>query len=162
MKYKVGDRIRVRGDLREKVYSPFGFTKQMAAMAGSIVTIAEAEEGKPDRYILEEDGGRFWWSEQMFEPVEQFYRGGIVPVIEQIDSETIKIIDCFNKETRYRWDGCKWNEVRDTPTSGKSVFKPMISALEKCIRLAVESEFGTKKSTGIESRKDIRKRLLKL
>ena len=54
------------------------------------------------------------------------------PILKQVDSETIKIIDCFNKETRYRWDGCKWNEI------------------------------GTKKSTGIESRKEIRKRLLKL
>ena len=56
----------------------------------------------------------------------------ITPILKQVDSETIKIIDCFNKETRYRWDGCKWNEI------------------------------GTKKSTGIESRKDIRKRLLNL
>ena len=132
MKYKVGDKVRVRRDLSRGESIPFGVVGPMAAMAGSIVTISEAIEGSPDKYRLEEDRDEYSWCEQMFEPVEQFYRGGIVPVIEQVDSETIKIIDCFNKEMRYRWDGCKWNEI------------------------------GTKKSTGIESRKDIRKRLLKL
>ena len=132
MKYKVGDKVRVRRDLSRGESIPFGVVGPMAAMAGSIVTISEAIEGSPDKYRLAEDRDGYTWCEQMFEPVPLFSSGGIVPVIEQIDSETIKIIDCFNKEMRYRWDGCKWNEI------------------------------GTKKSTGIESRKDIRKRLLKL
>ena len=157
MKHKAGETVRVQRDLRAGGGFPFGVTEQMAAMAGSIVTIAGAKESKPDVYILEEDGGRFWRSEKMFEPVPLFSSGGIVPVngprlsdiienaeserkttskeypiLKQIDSETIKIIDRFNKEMRYRWSGCKWSEI------------------------------GTKKSTGIESRKDIRKRLLNL
>ena len=132
MKYKVGDKVRVRRDLRHGERIPFGVAVDMAEMAGAIVTISEAIEGSPDKYRLAEDRDGYTWCEQMFEPVPLFSSGGIVPVIEQIDSETIKIIDRFNKEMRYRWDGCKWNEI------------------------------GTKKSTGIESRKEIRKRLLKL
>ena len=157
MKYKAGDKVRVRRDLSRGESIPFGVVGPMAAIAGSIVTISEAIEGSPDKYRLEEDRDGYSWSEKMFEPAPLFSIGGIVPVngpklsdiienaeserkttskeypiLKQIDSETIKIIDRFNKEMRYRWSGCKWSEI------------------------------GTKKSTGIESRKDIRKRLLKL
>jgi len=124
VKYKVGDKVRVRRDLRHGERIPFGVAVDMAEMAGAIVTISEAIEGSPDKYRLEEDRDGYSWCEQMFE--------------------------------------------RDAQTRGASVFKPMLdsismlSALEKCLSLGVESEFGTKKRTGIESRKDIRKRLLKL
>ena len=121
MKYKVGDKVRVRRDLRHGERIPFGVAVDMAEMAGAIVTISEAIEGSPDKYRLEEDRDGYSWCEQMFEPIKPFSRGGIVPAKN-----------------------------------------PLRSALEKCISIAVESEFGTKKRTGIESRKDIRKRLLKL
>lgn len=161
MKYKVGDKVRVRGDLRVGECIPFGFTGPMAAMAGSIVTIAEAVEGAPDKYILEEDRYRFSWCEQMFEPVPLFSSG----IISLSNDPRLSDMEVTLQGFGLREDA---NEVRDTPTRGKSVLKTMLdsismrSALEKCISLAVESEFGTKKRTGIESRKDIRKRLLKL
>ena len=202
MNYKVVDRVRIRGDLTRDKNLRFGVVGLMAAMAGSLATISEVRDGDPVAYKLKEDPGGFKWSEEMFEPVEQFSSGGIV---QDDDSRTIvtlgemikpcsmipfgtiplflsdekkeKIGNVPTNDPRYSdmevtLQGIELrehaNEVRDTPTRGTSIFKSMLdsismrSALEKCISLAVESEFGTKKSTGIESRKDIRKRLLKL
>ena len=136
MKYKVGDKVRVRGDLREGEKITFGVVEPMAAMAGSVATISEVREGDPDAYKLMEDPGGFTWSEKMFEPVEQFSSGGIVPVNDPrvTSGEPIEIETAYGHSFR--------------------------ALLQQAFDIA--SEFGTKKSTGIESRKDIRKRLLKL
>ena len=161
MKYKVGETVRVRRDLRHGERIPFGVTEDMAAMAGAIVTISEAIEGSPDKYRLEEDRDGYSWCEQMFEPVPQFSSG----IISLSNDPRLSDMEATLQGFGLRENA---NEVRDTQTRGASVFKPMLdsismlSALEKCISLSVESEFGTKKRTGIESRKDIRKRLLKL
>ena len=161
MKYKVGDKVRVRGDLREGERIPFGVVGPMAVMAGSLATISEVRDGDPEAYKLMEDPGGYIWSEKMFEPVPLFSSG----IISLSNDPRLSDMEVTLQGFGLREDA---NEVRDTPTRGKSVFKTMLdsismrSALEKCISLAVESEFGTKKRTGIESRKDIRKRLLKL
>ena len=135
MKYKVGDKVRVRGDLRKGEGIPFGVTEQMAAMAGSIVTIAEAEEWTPDIYILEEDSDRFSWCEQMFEPVEQFTSGGIVHAASHLPSVKISGMEPESEYHKMRF-------------------------MSGTIRLKLSTE--RKDRNGIESRKDIRKRLLKL
>ena len=154
MEYRVGDKVRIKCGLNNMHTRNVIVTSRMINKEGAIATIERADP-KDNTYKIEGLSER--WEDEMFEPVPLFSSGGIVPVndprlsdiienaesewkttskeypiLKQIDSETIKIIDRFNKEMRYRWSGCKWSEI------------------------------GTKKSTGIESRKDIRKRLLNL
>lgn len=65
MKYKVGDRVRVRSDLKVgKGYSAHTFAYDMFKFEGKIVTIESVwEQG----YRIEED--TYWWTDEMFEPV---------------------------------------------------------------------------------------------
>ena len=66
MKYKVGDKVRVRTDLKVGIrYSRRVFNEQMDHWSGRVVTIKKiAKEGA---YIIREDGGRWFWVEEMFE-----------------------------------------------------------------------------------------------
>lgn len=66
MKYKVGDKVRVRTDLKIGIrYSRRVFNEQMDHWSGRVVTIKKiAKEGA---YIIREDGGRWFWVEEMFE-----------------------------------------------------------------------------------------------
>ena len=82
MKYKVGDKIRIKsldwynenndgsGILSYKI-SGIPFTSEMAEYCGSIVTIDKAEAARNshlgDRYIIKEDDGDWAWHEKMFE-----------------------------------------------------------------------------------------------
>ena len=135
MKYKVGDKVRVRRDLRHGERIPFGVAVDMAEMAGAIVTISEAIEGSPDKYRLEEDRDGYSWCEQMFEPVEQFTSGGIVHAASHLPSVKISGMEPESEYHKMRF-------------------------MSGTIRLKLSTE--RKDRNGIESRKDIRKRLLKL
>lgn len=70
MKYKVGDKVRVRSDLEEsKMYGCQSFLKQMEKYKGKLVTISEEYTGF---YYIKEDKDENWcWTDEMFEPVEE-------------------------------------------------------------------------------------------
>lgn len=65
MKYKVGDRVRVRSDLKEiddyRVYG-IGTNSEMVRMAGKVVTISHVGSSS---YRIEEYG--YLWTDEMFE-----------------------------------------------------------------------------------------------
>lgn len=67
MKYKVGDKVKVRSDLRVgKSYGEHTFVHDMFKFMGKIVTIESIwEQG----YRIEEDA--YWWTDEMLEPVEE-------------------------------------------------------------------------------------------
>ena len=81
MKYKVGDKVRVREDL--KVGDGFGCTTAVVDMLkyrGKIMTIKEARSSVVGNYTVYEinDDGEFWsWTDEMFEPT--YADGGYVP-----------------------------------------------------------------------------------
>lgn len=67
MKYKVGDKVRVRSDLRVgKSYGEHVFVHDMFKFRGKIVTI---ESVWKKGYRIEEDA--YWWTDEMLEPVEE-------------------------------------------------------------------------------------------
>lgn len=103
MKYKVGDKVRVRSDLEEsETYGCQSFVKQMEKYKGKLVTISEEHQGF---CYIEEDKDENWcWTDEMFEPVEE----------ELTAEEAIKVLadmcarECKNcelgklvKESRY-------------------------------------------------------------
>lgn len=70
MRYKVGDKVRVRSDLEEsETYGDQTFVKQMEKYKGKLVTISEEH---PRFYYIKEDKDENWcWTDEMFEPVEE-------------------------------------------------------------------------------------------
>ena len=76
MKYKVGQKVRVRSDLKYgREWGGIFVTKSMFALAGKIVTIEEVERNS---YWLK-DGG-YSWADEMFQPlsIEDVQTGDIV------------------------------------------------------------------------------------
>lgn len=70
MKYKAGDKVRVREDLsKEKCYGGCCVDSVMEQFAGEMVTISH-EYGIINRYKIEEDNMRWCWTDEMFEPLE--------------------------------------------------------------------------------------------
>lgn len=68
MKYKVGDKVRVRTDLVvDGCYGGVSFTEGMEKYAGQTVTIDALLD---DEYLIDEDLYFWEWTEEMFEPVE--------------------------------------------------------------------------------------------
>ena len=67
MKYKIGDKVRVRTDLIEdKIYGAEKFISSMCKFKGKICTIKEICN---KRYVFEEDADEWYWSDEMLEDV---------------------------------------------------------------------------------------------
>lgn len=68
MKYKVGDKVRVRKDLQVRYYAGKVASYSMTEYAGDEVTIrTHSRDSCGKYYTIEEDGGRYAWTEIMFE-----------------------------------------------------------------------------------------------
>lgn len=70
MKYKVGDKVRVKENLPlyMKAHCVSTFSPETLKYNGMIVTVSEV---KKDQYKIEEDKGFYDWYEDMLEPVEE-------------------------------------------------------------------------------------------
>ena len=70
MKYKVGDKVRVKENLPlyMKAHCVSTFSPETLKYNGMIVTVSEV---KKDQYKIEEDKGFYDWYENMLEPVEE-------------------------------------------------------------------------------------------
>ena len=69
MKYKVGDKIRVRKKLIPKTkYGDVYFAINMREYEGEEAIVKEVGA---IAYHLDIDGGMYWWADEMFEPVEE-------------------------------------------------------------------------------------------
>lgn len=69
MKYKVGDKVKVREDLEiGETYGGLTFSVQMREYRGQIVTIKTADD---DSYQIEEDELNWYWTEEMLEDIEE-------------------------------------------------------------------------------------------
>lgn len=66
MKYKVGDKVRIRKDLQVgKMYGGLNINEQKAEFLGKTATV-KIYWG--NEYSLDIDGGKWAWSDEMFEP----------------------------------------------------------------------------------------------
>lgn len=91
MKYKVGDKVRVRSDLEEsETYGDQTFVKQMEKYKGKLVTISEEH---PGFYYIKEDKDENWcWTDEMFEPVEEM---SAIEALEILAEICMKQFTCF-------------------------------------------------------------------
>lgn len=70
MRYKVGDKVRVRKDLVvDEKYDGEYFIENMTQYRGKTVTIYEVFEDV-NRYEIKEDHEAWSWNDEMFEPLE--------------------------------------------------------------------------------------------
>lgn len=80
MKYKVGDKVRVRSDLKAcEQYGANIATNSMERLAGKIVTISRVGYA---HYLV--DGMNYNWTDEMFEPVEEISAEELVKIIGNI------------------------------------------------------------------------------
>ena len=69
MKYKVGDKVRVKNNLQDDVfYGKVPYAKTMEKYKGEVLTIDSISK---DYYFVKEDYGKFKWTDEMLEPVEE-------------------------------------------------------------------------------------------
>ena len=69
MKYKVGDKVKVREDLKiGKSYNEKIFVDDMEKYKGQIVTIKVVGD---DNYRIEEDNQDWYWTDEMLEDIEE-------------------------------------------------------------------------------------------
>lgn len=69
MKYKVGDKVRVRKDLRVgSAYNHWLVVDAMMKHRGKTVTIAVVGY---NRYLIKEDGAGLSWTDEMLEPIRE-------------------------------------------------------------------------------------------
>ncbi len=65
MKYKVGDRVKIREDLdTDKIYGDWDCSKDMVQCGGKIATIVECWN---DSYYIDVDNENYNWTDEMFE-----------------------------------------------------------------------------------------------
>lgn len=80
MKYKVGDKVRVRSDLKAcEQYGANIATNSMERLAGKIVTISRVGYA---HYLVE--GMNYNWTDEMLEPVEEMSAEELVKIIGNI------------------------------------------------------------------------------
>ena len=69
MKYKVGDKVKVKSDLKENTsYGGKIFVRDMAVYRGKNVEISKVHD---DAYYIKEADREWFWTDEMFEPVEE-------------------------------------------------------------------------------------------
>lgn len=85
MRYKVGDKVRVRSDLKENTrYGEQIFSPDMRPFLGKIVEISEILIENL-YHIKETEGGREWfWTDEMFEPVEEMSAAEAIKLFEEL------------------------------------------------------------------------------
>lgn len=72
MKYKVGDKVRIREDLvTGGNYGGCVAVDDMTDMCGSVVTIERV--GEVHGYYIKEDPDEYCWTDEMFEPTTRIH-----------------------------------------------------------------------------------------
>lgn len=99
MKYKVGDKVRVRENLPLyiKACCVSTFRPETLKYNGMIVTVSEV---KKDQYKIEEDKGFYDWYEDMLEPVEEMSAEEAIRIQAEMCRSTM-CKDCAIDKLRY-------------------------------------------------------------
>lgn len=100
MKYKVGDKVRIREDLvTGGSYGGSVAVDDMTDMGGSVVTIGRV--GEVHGYYIEEDPDEYCWTDEMFEPVEEELTAEEAIKIQAEMCRGIMCKDCAIDKLRY-------------------------------------------------------------
>lgn len=93
MKYKVGDKVRIRRDLM--IFGRYGsqtFVKQMEKYKGMTATISEVFS---DTYCIKEDKGEKWyWTDEMFEADDELTAEEAIKIQAEMCRSMSSCINC--------------------------------------------------------------------
>ena len=93
MKYKVGDKVRIRKDLM--IFGRYGsqtFVKQMEKYKGMPATISEVFS---DTYYIKEDKGENWyWTDDMFEAKDELTAEAAIKIQAEMCRSISNCKDC--------------------------------------------------------------------
>lgn len=99
MKFKVGDKVRVKKNLIVgKDYGWFSFVETMEEHMGKVVTIYGINL-QAGAYDIAEDGGEAYWTDEMLEPIEDplaqkvLERNNKPSIQEQLEENLLKLFD---------------------------------------------------------------------
>ena len=137
MKYKVGDKVRVREDLvTGGNYGGSVAVDDMTDMGGSVVTIERV--GEVHGYYIKEDPDEYCWTDEMFEPVEEELTAEEAIKIQAEMCSGIMCKDCAIEKLRYD-SHCNCVEYRSkNPDKAIEILKQWKKDHEK---KEVETEF---------------------
>lgn len=135
MKYKVGDKVRIREDLvMGGSYGCSVAVDDMTDMAGSVVTI---ESVGSIGYYIEEDPDGYCWTDEMFEPVEEMSAEESIKLFGELCHEQDGCDECPIKKID---DAIRCYEIRtERPEAVVEVLKQWKSDHEK---KPIETEFA--------------------
>ena len=132
MKYKVGDKVKVRNDLKVgNIYGIHAFMCDMNGFRGKIVTIKSTH--KRD-YRIEE--GAYWWTDEMLEPVEEMSAKEATRILGEICCGHQCITECPISMAKGKM-ACQ-NFRRDKPKEVLEILKQWKADHEK---KPIETEF---------------------
>lgn len=133
MKYKVGDKVRVRGDLHNcEFYGGYTFEGEMESYRGKIVTITFVG----DDYYGIDDCLMYSWTDEMFGPVEEMSAADAVKAFTEICGEYM----CYECPIWKIDKDLKCNEVKvQKPEKVVEVLKQWKAGHEK---KPIETEFA--------------------
>lgn len=107
MKYKIGDKVKVRNDLKVQRYGDKTFVERMEKYKGKLVTISEEF---PGFYHIKEDKNENWdWAEQMFEPVVELTAEEAIKIQAEMCSSMSSCVNCpiYKEKDGYRCESFK-------------------------------------------------------
>ena len=137
MKYKVGDKVRIREDLvTGGNYGGCVAVDDMTDMCGRVVTIERV--GEVHGYYIKEDPDEYCWTDEMFEPVEEELTAEEAIKIQAEMCSGIMCKDCAIEKLRYD-SHCNCVEYRSkNPDKAIEILKQWKKDHEK---KEVETEF---------------------
>lgn len=92
MRYKVGDKVKVRSDLKENIrYGGQIFVRDMAVHCGKNVEISKVHD---DAYCIKESDREWFWTDEMFEPVEEMSAIEALEILSEICMEQYTCDEC--------------------------------------------------------------------
>lgn len=142
--YEPGELVKIKSNIKAgDISGRYRVTRDMAACAGLTLAIEGRERVIDGEYYKIAGVYGYWWTQELFEPVEQFSSGGIVPV-SKIGGEIVNV----NNSSRYM-------PIIDF----EKAYEKMVFS---CGTISLTLGNARKNKSGIESRKEIRKRLLRL
>lgn len=99
MKYKVGDKVKVKSDLEKNTsYGGKIFVRDMAVYRGKNVEISKVHD---DAYCIKESDRAWFWTDEMFEPVEEELTAEEAIKIQAEMCRGIMCKDCAIDKLRY-------------------------------------------------------------
>lgn len=148
MKYKVGDKVKVREDLRlDRTYNKFTINRKMKKLAGTIATIQRINE---NYYRIVEDDGMWGWTDEMFEDTEEnkMDNNNITVNMENLSQEErstlLSLIEKANKPKNKVWKPEKDEIYYYLYSYGKIEEDTWDNINEDRIRYAIGNCFKTK------------------